>query len=396
MLSLRLLCPPLLLLSLGLSPAAAADTPFMSALREGEVSLGLRLRFESVQQNNPLEDAQALTLRTALGYTTRRWQGFSAQVEMENIDALIDDYSGTPPPARFSVVADPEGTEINQWRLRYTGIEGLVASVGRSRLILDNARWVGNVGWRQNEQTFDGAFIEATPLTGLSLNGAYIRNINSIFFTNIDLDGVLLNARWEASPALSLSAYAYLLEYETLTAATPDADTWGLRAAGGRPLSPAVKLHYVAELARQQASAPAGEFTATYGLGELGLGYRGHALAVGYEVLGSDGGDYAVMTPLATLHAHNGWNDLFLVTPPGGLRDRYLRLTGKLGKAAWMVKAHDFRADRGDARYGSELNLQLGFPLIGALDGGLKYGAYSADTLGVDTDKFWAWLSWGF
>ena len=70
-----------------------------------------------------------------------------------NVSALVDDYA--PENEGYSVVADPEGAEVNQYGLRYDGVPGLAATLGRSKLILDNARWVGNVGWRQNEQTFD-------------------------------------------------------------------------------------------------------------------------------------------------------------------------------------------------------------------------------------------------
>ena len=382
-----------------LSAALAESAPLSAlegALTGGVVNVNLRLRYERVEQDNALEDADALTLRTLLGYTTQSWNGISAFVEMENVNALIDDYSGVPPPSQYSVVPDPEGTEVNQWGFRYTGIKNVIATVGRSRLVFDNARWVGNVGWRQNEQTYDGAFIKATPLAGVTLQGAYISNVNNLFFNNINLDGVLLNAQWVALPALTLTAYAYLLDYETLTVITPDVDTVGLRAVGSTPLRSKLTLSYAAEFARQDATSLAGDFKADYLLGELALGYKGTSLAVGYEVLGSDGGHYAVMTPLATLHAHNGWNDLFLLTPLNGLNDLYVRLTGTLGKAAWMVKYHDFSADQGGADYGTEINLQVTRPLVGKLNGGLKYGAYSADTLAADTDKLWAWLGYSF
>ena len=50
-------------------------------------------------------------------------------------------------------------------------------------------------------------------------------------------------------------------------------------------------------------------------------------------------------TPLATLHAFNGWADLFLDTPPDGLSDIYVR--GGLDIAKWVIDArfHSFRSD---------------------------------------------------
>ena len=41
----------------------------------------------------------------------------------------------------------------------------------------------------------------------------------------------------------------------------------------------------------------------------------------GYELLGSDGVTVAFSTPLATLHAFEGWADKFLATPAAGITD---------------------------------------------------------------------------
>ncbi|MEI8045213.1 MAG: hypothetical protein WCL11_27625, partial [Verrucomicrobiota bacterium] len=45
---------------------------------------------------------------------------------------------------------------------------------------------------------------------------------------------------------------------------------------------------------------------------------------VGYEVLEGNG-TIGFATPLATLHAFNGWADMFLSTPANGLKDFYLK-----------------------------------------------------------------------
>src|SRR3546814_18226061 len=37
-----------------------------------------------------------------------------------------------------------------------------IVTVGRQRINLDDQRFVGSVGWRQNEQTFDAARLEST------------------------------------------------------------------------------------------------------------------------------------------------------------------------------------------------------------------------------------------
>ncbi len=387
---------PALAAALLLSATSVAAQDLRAAITGGKVNADLRLRYESVDQDNALDKADALTLRTALGYTTQSWHGLSAYVEMENVNALVDDYSQRPPPVEYSVVADPEGTETNQWGLRYTGIENLVLTAGRTKQVLDNARWVGNVGWRQNEQTYDGYFLKYTPTKSLAFNYSYLTNVNNIFFANLDLEGQLVNASWDLSPALKLTAYAYLLDYDVFTASTPDVDTLGLRATGALPIGAALKLLYTAEFASQKAEVPAGDFDADYLSGELGLGYKAMTFKLGYELLGSDDGAYGLMTPLATLHAFNGWNDVFLVTPAEGLIDSYASVSGKLGKVSWLAMYHEFESDEGSIDYGSEVNLQATMPLADKFTAGIKYGTYSADDFAVDTDKLWIWTQFSF
>ena len=83
-----------------------------------------RLRYENVSQDNPLPNANGLTLRIKLGFKTRVVEGFTDLIEVENNTALIDDYSVPPTGDRvgeFSVIAEPEGTEIDQAFIAHKG-----------------------------------------------------------------------------------------------------------------------------------------------------------------------------------------------------------------------------------------------------------------------------------
>ena len=55
----------------------------------------------------------------------------------------------------YPVVADPENYDLNRLQLTNSSLPGTVITLGRQRILLDDQRFVGNVGWRQNEQTFD-------------------------------------------------------------------------------------------------------------------------------------------------------------------------------------------------------------------------------------------------
>jgi hypothetical protein len=116
-------------------------------------------------------------------------------------------------------------------------------------------------------------------------------------------------------------------------------------------------------------------------------------LTAGYEELGSDGGVAAFQTPLATLHAFNGWADLFLTTPATGLRDYYAGV-GKTFAVPFLpgLKAdltyHEFDSEFGGLDYGSEWDASLGFKL-GPVALLAKYARYEASGFAVDTEKFW-------
>ena len=100
-----------------------------------------------------------LTLRARLGFETGKAWNTSLLVEGEAVMPLQDDYR--PDPAvptddrriRWSPIR--KAYEINRLQLTNTSLPGTTLTLGRQRIILDDQRFVGNVGWRQNEQTFD-------------------------------------------------------------------------------------------------------------------------------------------------------------------------------------------------------------------------------------------------
>src|SRR3569623_1490597 len=199
----------------------------------------------------------------------------------------------------------------------------------------------------------------------------------------------LINANYAGWAAGALSAYAYLLDYATSPAASTA--TYGLRFTGATVMNTDAKLLYTAEFAQQSdyADTPA-NFDLNYLFAELGGSLRGITAKLGYEVLEGNG-TQSVQTPLATLHAFNGWVDQFLATPAAGLEDKYLGVGGTAWGVDWLAVYHDYSANQGDADYGTEWKFQAlkKFNKIYMLTA--KYAAYSAGDLAgkVDTDKWW-------
>jgi hypothetical protein len=377
---------------------AGAETAALSdALTQGKFSINARARFESVEQTG-LTDAEALTLRTRLGFTTAPLQGFKAMAELENIVSPDGDrYSQAginSGGAGRAVVADPEGTELNQSFLAYAS-KAATVTIGRQRVVLDGARFVGDVAWRQNMQTFDGVTLVNRSVEKLTLTYGYLTRINRVFGNkhpqgNWDSDSHLFNASYAGLKAATITGYAYLLDFDNATAQS--CETLGISFSGVTPVTDAVKLTYRAEFATQSDyGSSALNYTAEYLNLELGAAGKKVGFALGYEELGSDNG-VSFRTPLATLHAFNGWADMFLTTPANGLRDVYLKGTLTLPHGFNLLGFyHEFKADRLGADFGAEVDLQVTRKFGKHFTALVKYAKFDRDaTAFPDVTKFWA------
>jgi len=371
--------------------AFANDSDLASALTDGKLSANFNLRYEAVEQDNAAKDADALTLRTRLNYTTGTFNGFSAVVELENSTALVDDYKDAIGNGNeFSVVADPDHTELDQGFIAYKSGK-LSGKIGRQVITMDNHRFVGHVGWRQDRQTFDALTLGYQLSEATKVSYAYLAKRNRIFSDEKDVDSQdhLLNISHKLS-AGKLTGYAYLLEEDKTGGA--EINTLGIRYAGASKLG-ANKVTYSVEFAQQDNDTA--DKSANYFAVEAGTKLAKLNVKVGYELLGSDNGEYGFATPLATLHKFNGWADQFLGTPAQGLQDIYVSVGGKLAGGSWKIVAHDFSADDSSSTVddlGSEIDAVYAKAINKTFKVGIKYAAYNAGDIKVDADKVWVWL----
>jgi len=362
--------------------------------------LRLRYRVEGVDQDGFTREAWASTLRTVLGYESAPWHGASVVLEFEDVSVVGSErYNSTVNgKTEYPIVADPEGSEVNQVHLKYAPAEETLVKLGRQVLKLDNTRFVGDVAWRQNQQTFDAATVLWRPMGPLQVFYGFIGNVNRVFGGDSPqgdqrMASHLVNASWDFEGVGLLSGYGYLLDYDSVD--TLSTNTVGARFTGAQALGPA-ELQYTAEAARQtDASGNPNDVDQGYLLGKLGAGVKGVTVEVGNELLGGSGdpGD-AFQTPLATLHAFNGWADQFLTTPDTGLEDRWLGLGAKHGAFDFRVVWHTFQADSGGADYGTELDSSIGWAVGEKVTVGLKLADYRADDFAADTTKVWFWLTY--
>ncbi len=388
------------------------NTDIPDVFAKGKFNLNARLRYEFVDQDNLAEDSNAPTIRTRFGFTTAPLYGFQGMIEGENVTAIGSDNNynaaGSNGQGSRPVVADPETTELNQAWLGYSYTNLVSSKVGRQRIALDNHRFVGDVGWRQNMQTFDAATVTGKPVQDLSLFYGYVWDVRRVFGdvdglpaanTDFDSNSHLINAAYSGWKYGAFTGYAYLLDLENNAGAANSAATYGGFFAGAAPLSDTVNLSYRAEYAWQTdyADSPLDYETEYYNL-EVGAFVKPVSFGAGYELLGSDN-NQGFRTPLATGHAFNGWADVFLVTPALGLRDLYgfaqVTLPGKL---PLRFVYHKYDSDAGDSDYGQEFDVQLSRSFGKNWNALLKYSYYAGEDApyAYDAQKFWAQVEFNF
>ena len=373
-----------------------------------------RLRYEGV--DTPTLDADAVTLRLRAGADLKHASGLSLLAEGEGTLAIADRYNAFPFAIAdsqrrpgYAVVADPMNVELNRLQLQYKR-NAVTLTLGRQRINLDDQRFVGSVGWRQNEQTFDAVRGEAK-LGPLSLDGTYAISQRTVFGLDagprLAYDGHFgfLGAGTRLGP-VQVKAFAYLLDYDAkeqigaLAVINADTQTYGARAAASFNLSKVTKLDLIASYARQlDFQQNPLDYGIDYLAAEAGLAHGNLAATAGYEKLGSalstTGVRRSFQTPMATLHKFNGWADLFLTTPTNGLEDWYGGVSYKFTRLKALpglnaaVTFHRFDSNFGSSRYGDEWDASVGFKLgrVGLL---VKYADFNAKAAGfADTRKLW-------
>ena len=376
--------------ALAVSGAASANDSFtpgvVDALKDTKVNINFRGRYEGVDQDGIDKRADAFTVKSRFTAVTGAYEGFKFGIEVDNVTALVDNYNSTiNGKTEYPVVADPEGTEVNQAFLKYSN-SGFTFTGGRQRILHDNQRFVGGVGWRQNEQTYDGARFQYSG-SGFTADYSYIHNINRIFSDksakgNHKGDFHLINGNYKFNKNHKVIAFAYLLDYDA--AVTSSSSTFGATYNG--KLGP-VGLNASYAVQSDNGDNP-NSYDANYYNIEASTKLNKFTVLAGYEVLGSDNG-VGFSTPLATLHKFQGFADKFLSTPAEGVQDIYI--TGKVAISGVKLGLtyHDLSSDVDSIDYGSEIDFTAAYNFNKNYGVLLKFANYSSDKLATDTSKLW-------
>ncbi len=388
------------------APAAAEGPPSLGeAVTKGKLSLNLRYRYEVVEQDSFAETGRASTLRSTLSYRTLAWRGLAAFAEFEDVRDVGfggDHNNGGAGSlgngvADRPLIADPELTELNQAYLDWQPAAGLLLRGGRQEIVVDNARFIGNVAWRQNHQSLDGAVLRWSGIEDLALSAVWIARQRTVTGASRPMASGHLDATYSFSPAAVLRGYLLELDFDDEPQWGLSTRTLGAALAGTWKLGEGRGLRYRLEAAEQGDTGDnPTAVDASYRRAELGLTVAAFAVEAGYELLGDSAVGGAFQTPLATLHAFNGWADIFTTTPADGLRDLWLGASAEHGAWKLLAAYHDFAADYGGTDYGSELDASAVFTTPWKQKLALEVALYDAEGFATDTDKIFIWTQWGF
>ena len=363
-------------------------TGIQQALVQGVPSAEVLVGYEYSDVDGGDKAAQAVISRIRLNYETGRYEGFGAFVQAQYVGPINDHYA--PENDNYDTVADPEAFRFHQAYLSYVGYDS-TAKFGAQEIILDNARFIGNVGWRLNAQSFNAASVANHSISNLALTYAYIDSINAIDGEiNHDRQYHLLNAEYELDENNQAAAFAYLQRNDN--GGEDKLDTYGLRLWGQND-----NLSHEFILALQR--------DAYYGsvLGEIKMDAL--KLGAGIEYIsGGNEDDEQFQTLNGTAHKFNGWADQFAGATgggtEGGLIDIYGQASGKvcdnvklMGVYHWFNTADE--TDGGfEGEYGQEIDLLAKYSVCENFDVLAKAAYYikgenDGDNLTNDETVFW-------
>ncbi|MDO9270868.1 MAG: alginate export family protein [Methylobacter sp.] len=372
--------------------------------KNGAVKFDLNTRWENVDQDRgPQKTANAVTSRLRAGLLSPVFHGIQGYAEYEGNLAMVEDFNSLRNGnTGYSTIPDPEKSELNQLWISYAGIPDTLIKGGRQRIKLDDDRFIGNVGWRQMETTFDSVLLTHNnqQIFGLTVNAGYIGNVQTFTATNEHIEAPILNVNYKVGDYGNLVAYGYWLDYTERENYEKSSQTYGLRMSNWQKPGDSLKLSdnyglvYTAEWGHQEDY---GHGATNYDTDRINLmgGFTAYNFTFqgAVEQLDGKGVNKTFDTPLGTNHAFQGWADLFLVTPRDGIRDVSGAVFTTLDRGSVVLSGiyHDFTDDTGRFHYGKEYDFSALKKFGKHYSVLAKYAYYDANTFGgtTDTQKIW-------
>ena len=374
----------------------------------GAVKFDLNYRYENVNQDNVTNlkpgqpqprTANANTARLRLGLLSPVFHGLQGYAEYQGLYAMQSDYDSTRnDKTQYSKIADPYENELDQLWLSYAGIPDTVIKGGRQVIQLDDQRFIGNVGWRQLQQTFDSALFTNKSINNLTINAGYIGRAKTITATTEGLTAPILNVNYKVGDYGNVVGYAYWLDFTDPDVYFKSNQSYGLRFTNYQKPGDSLKLSdnyglvYTAEWSIQSnyQNSPRDYTVNRWNLMGGFTAYM-FTLQGAMEQLDGVGKNQTFQTPLGTNFAFQGWADQFLVTPNDGIRDVFGTMIANLdrGDVTLMGIYHNFYDDTGNIHYGKEWDFRAVKKFGKHYSLLAQYAYYDADQYSTDTQKIW-------
>jgi hypothetical protein len=407
---------------------------FMDAVKEGKNLTSFRLRYENVDQdglgpagtaaaNKELKDGEGLTLRSLIGWQTAPYHNFSFGAQLIDVTKLMDNFNdstnntlinGASNQVRnveYAKIVDPTYTGINQLYVDWTGIKNTKFRLGRQQLNLDNVRFIGDIGFRQVMQVFDGVSVLNKSIPDTEVFLSHFERVRQITTKNRD-EGALeiANIKYRISPTEYLIGYAYLDGFDDLglgnawfgagtlnNAGKPNISAdqsnkvLGLRLDGIHPFNPNLRALYTAEYAKQSDyQGGDSRIDAHYYKVGGGVSIDNFSIRADQELLSSNNSKYAFQTPFGTNHLFQGWVDKFLATPRQGIQDTFVTATYKWDDFLFFADYHIIKSDEdfntvgggtktNGNKYGTEWNVAATYNVNKNILTKIEYGKFSED-----------------
>ncbi|NOQ64266.1 MAG: hypothetical protein GQ582_07120 [Methyloprofundus sp.] len=371
----------------------------------GQFKVDLRYRFEMAEtKNNTQDTGYANTLRLRLGYLTPEFHSFQGYAEFEGNASMQQDYfapkgRGWTGDSGREVIADPQAAELNQLWISYKGIPDTELKAGRQRINLNDQRFIGAVGWRQMEQTFDAGVITNNSIENLTLQAGYIGRAQNIWSQKDEMQLPFANINYKVPGYANINIYGLWLADFDDGQAGKSAQTYGISVSGSPKITDNINALYHAEYSYQgdYKNSPVDFDISRYSL-MAGAEVYGVTLKAGVEELGTSNGR-AFQTPLGTNHKFQGWADKFLVTPVNGVRDVNATVGYKIFSTKLAFVYHNFQSVTNSIDYGNEYDFVVSQKFGKHLKLLASYAYYDADEsnglIAFNKDKHQFWLQAG-
>ncbi|GBL02900.1 alginate export family protein [Glaciecola sp. KUL10] len=358
-----------------------------------------RVRYQTIN-DDVRGDATAKTLKFRLNSAIDFSDKIRFFSEYDFVHGFNDEsYNSVTITRNTSPIPDVEGSELNQFWLRYEFDNGLNIKLGRQLLNFDAQRHVSALEFWQNDQSMDALTFLYDNNSYLKFSYSYVDKVHRIFgdsatrqlsskdirFTSLDTRPVfelgnhthnshLINVRYQYNNYLSFSTYALLLENET--APQFSSDTFGVKFAGDyKPNT--IRYLYEGEVAHQKTSSDSPwQFSGFYYRYEIGAQYKSHRISLGSEILSEDNG-FAFATSLGDNHRYLGWADVFnSYVNADGIVHHLITYRGRSGKLRWRTVFNQFSSYSTGNTAGYELDFELAYRFSRKLEGNIVAARY--------------------